>query len=198
MYIGSADLMERNLDRRVETLTPVRDEEILAHLRDVVLGSYLRDTDRAMVLDASGHYQRPEGIGRQLQRAAVPAAALHRTEEPSSASSALHEDAHTSGQKCGREQRKRDQGRDEQNGERHDERRDPERPQQAHSTIRAAGRRITIHDPEYDADDIDDRMPRSLSSSVHHQTRNATLFGGSTDSLGLHRSALPQRRLMKT
>jgi hypothetical protein len=38
----------------------VRDAEILEHLRDVVLGSCLRDTDRAMVLDASGHYQRPE------------------------------------------------------------------------------------------------------------------------------------------
>ena len=60
MYIGSADLMERNLDRRVETLTPVRDASILEHIREVVLGSYLRDTDRAMVLDASGHYQRPE------------------------------------------------------------------------------------------------------------------------------------------
>ena len=61
MFIGSADLMERNLDRRVETLTPVRDPAILEHLRDVVLGSCLRDTDRAMVLDASGHYSRPEG-----------------------------------------------------------------------------------------------------------------------------------------
>ena len=59
MYIGSADLMERNLDRRVETLTPIRDKEILAHLRDVVLASYLRDTDRAMVLDPGG-YSRPE------------------------------------------------------------------------------------------------------------------------------------------
>ncbi len=59
MYIGSADLMERNLDRRVETLTPVRDEDILAHLRDVVLNAYLRDTDHAMVLDAEGRYQRP-------------------------------------------------------------------------------------------------------------------------------------------
>ena len=59
MYIGSADLMERNLDRRVETLTPVRDPEILEHLRDVVLGAYLRDTDRAMVLDSTGHYERP-------------------------------------------------------------------------------------------------------------------------------------------
>jgi polyphosphate kinase len=61
MYIGSADLMERNLDRRVETLTPVRDPEILEHLRDVVLNAYLRDTDRAMVLDSTGKYQRPEG-----------------------------------------------------------------------------------------------------------------------------------------
>ena len=60
LYIGSADLMERNLDRRVETLTPVRDPEILQHLRDVVLSAYLRDTDRAMVLDSTGKYQRPE------------------------------------------------------------------------------------------------------------------------------------------
>ena len=61
MYIGSADLMERNLDRRVETLVPVRDPEIREHLRDVVLNGYLQDTDRAMVLDASGSYRRPEG-----------------------------------------------------------------------------------------------------------------------------------------
>jgi len=60
MYIGSADLMERNLDRRVETLTPVRDPEILQHLRDVVLHAYLRDTEHAMVLDSTGKYQRPE------------------------------------------------------------------------------------------------------------------------------------------
>jgi polyphosphate kinase len=61
MYIGSADLMERNLDRRVETLSPVRDPDILEHLRDVVLNAYLRDTDRAMVLDSAGRYDRPEG-----------------------------------------------------------------------------------------------------------------------------------------
>jgi polyphosphate kinase len=59
LYIGSADLMERNLERRVETLTPVRDPEILEHLRDIALASYLRDTDRAMVLDSSGLYERP-------------------------------------------------------------------------------------------------------------------------------------------
>jgi polyphosphate kinase len=59
MYIGSADLMERNLDRRVESLAPIRDPEIREHLRDIVLGAYLRDTERAMVLDALGHYERP-------------------------------------------------------------------------------------------------------------------------------------------
>jgi polyphosphate kinase len=61
MYIGSADLMERNLDRRVEVLAPIRDPEILTHLREVVLGSYLRDVDRAMALDSSGQYERPDG-----------------------------------------------------------------------------------------------------------------------------------------
>jgi polyphosphate kinase len=59
MFIGSADLMERNLDRRVETMTPVRDAELLAHLRDVVLQAYLCDTDRAMVLDSAASYERP-------------------------------------------------------------------------------------------------------------------------------------------
>ena len=59
MYIGSADLMERNLDRRVETLTPIRDAEILEHIRDVVLHSCLQDTERAMVLEPAGHYSKP-------------------------------------------------------------------------------------------------------------------------------------------
>jgi polyphosphate kinase len=65
MFIGSADVMERNLGRRVETLIPIRDERILRHVRDVVLDAYLKDTDRATALDASGVYTRvapgPEG-----------------------------------------------------------------------------------------------------------------------------------------
>jgi polyphosphate kinase len=69
MYVGSADLMERNLDRRVETLVPIRDREVLHHLRHVVLDAYLRDTDRAMLLDSTGHYERaatgPGGFNAQ-------------------------------------------------------------------------------------------------------------------------------------
>ena len=51
MYLGSADLMERNLDRRVETLCRVADADIAQHLRGVVLDAYLRDTDRAYILN---------------------------------------------------------------------------------------------------------------------------------------------------
>jgi polyphosphate kinase len=50
LYLGSADLMERNLNRRVEAVCRVRDEGIIRHIRDVVLDAYLRDTDRAYVL----------------------------------------------------------------------------------------------------------------------------------------------------
>ncbi len=61
-FIGSADLMERNLDRRVEVLCPVLDQSLQEYLRDTVLGAYLRDTDRATVLGADGEY-RPAGRG---------------------------------------------------------------------------------------------------------------------------------------
>jgi len=63
IYIGTADLMERNLERRVETITPIRDSDLLEHLRDVVLTAYLRDTVRAMALDSNGRYNRPPAEG---------------------------------------------------------------------------------------------------------------------------------------
>jgi polyphosphate kinase len=50
LYIGSADLMERNLDRRVETVCRVRDSAILRYVRDVVLEQYLGDNQRAYEL----------------------------------------------------------------------------------------------------------------------------------------------------
>ena len=57
IYIGSADLMERNLDRRVEALCPVLDPEIRRYLRDELLQAYLRDDTRASVLRADGRYE---------------------------------------------------------------------------------------------------------------------------------------------
>jgi polyphosphate kinase len=56
--IGSADLLERNLNRRVETLCPVHDEALAGYLRETVLDSYLRDSARAWVLRPDGDYER--------------------------------------------------------------------------------------------------------------------------------------------
>jgi polyphosphate kinase len=56
LYVGSADLMERNLDRRVEAVCPVRDPSLASHVRDVVLQTYLQDTDRAYTLNGSRYH----------------------------------------------------------------------------------------------------------------------------------------------
>jgi polyphosphate kinase len=58
VYIGSADLMERSLDRRVEVLCPIIDPAIADHLRSVVLAAYLSDGYRGRVLTANGTYER--------------------------------------------------------------------------------------------------------------------------------------------
>jgi polyphosphate kinase len=57
VYIGSADWMTRNLDRRVEVVTPILDANLKRHLKDVVLGTYLRDNTKARVLSADGVYE---------------------------------------------------------------------------------------------------------------------------------------------
>jgi polyphosphate kinase len=57
VYLSSADLRERNLNRRVEILWPVRDGTLARYLRDVVLDGYLRDTRRARALRADGEYE---------------------------------------------------------------------------------------------------------------------------------------------
>jgi polyphosphate kinase len=56
--IGSADLMERNLDRRVEVLTPVRDPALRARL-DEILGVLLADEALAWKLDGDGIWHAP-------------------------------------------------------------------------------------------------------------------------------------------
>lgn len=56
MYIGSADLMPRNIDRRVEVLFPIENPVMLANILENVLKVYLRDTAKAHVLKANGEY----------------------------------------------------------------------------------------------------------------------------------------------
>ncbi|MGZ5437570.1 MAG: polyphosphate kinase 1 [Pyrinomonadaceae bacterium] len=66
VYIGSADWMARNMDRRVEVVTPILDPEHRAYLKDVVLSAYLRDNVTARILTADGEYKKPTiGVGEE-------------------------------------------------------------------------------------------------------------------------------------
>lgn len=58
IYLGSADLMPRNLDHRVEIIFPVAGERIMARLRDEILPGYLRDTAKARQMLTDGAYVR--------------------------------------------------------------------------------------------------------------------------------------------
>ncbi|HHO51675.1 MAG TPA: polyphosphate kinase 1 [Deltaproteobacteria bacterium] len=57
-YIGSADLMERNLDRRVEVLAPIVDPGIARWLRQVLLQRYLDDRARTHMMQPDTSYVR--------------------------------------------------------------------------------------------------------------------------------------------
>jgi polyphosphate kinase len=58
IYLGSADLMPRNLNRRVEILFPVEEARLIRHLRDVVLETYLADNVKARQMLSDGTYRR--------------------------------------------------------------------------------------------------------------------------------------------
>jgi polyphosphate kinase len=66
-YIGSADLMPRNLDTRVELLAPVEDPELQAELDDT-LERCLADDTFAWTLDAEGIWHRRTGRTRSVHR----------------------------------------------------------------------------------------------------------------------------------
>jgi polyphosphate kinase len=57
VFIGSADLMPRNLDNRVEVLFPASPEYIPI-LRDVILGTHLKDNVKARLLLPDGRTER--------------------------------------------------------------------------------------------------------------------------------------------
>jgi polyphosphate kinase len=66
VFIGSADWMTRNLDRRVEVVTPVLDPQARNYLKETVLGAYLRDNVKARVLNSDGTYEPPQiGVGEE-------------------------------------------------------------------------------------------------------------------------------------
>lgn len=62
VYIGSSDWMPRNLDRRVEVISPVRDPHFRKYLAEEYLEAYLKDNTKAWILQPDGQYIRaPRG-----------------------------------------------------------------------------------------------------------------------------------------
>ncbi|HET6546745.1 MAG TPA: polyphosphate kinase 1 [Rhodanobacteraceae bacterium] len=54
IYCSSADWMERNLMRRIETCFPIRDPELATRVYDEALANYLADNTQAWRLEADG------------------------------------------------------------------------------------------------------------------------------------------------
>jgi polyphosphate kinase len=57
IYLGSADLMPRNINWRVEVLFPVQDKRLIQYLRNDVLETYLRANTKVRLMLPDGSYQ---------------------------------------------------------------------------------------------------------------------------------------------
>jgi polyphosphate kinase len=58
LFIGSADWMLRNLDRRVEAIVPIDDIRLKRYLKEEVLDTYMRDNVKARRMQPDGTYER--------------------------------------------------------------------------------------------------------------------------------------------
>ncbi len=65
IYVGSADLMPRNLNRRVEVIFPIADSKIVARLKDEILSTYLADTVKKRKMNPDGTYTRVKKTGNK-------------------------------------------------------------------------------------------------------------------------------------
>ncbi|MDO5135656.1 MAG: RNA degradosome polyphosphate kinase [Eubacteriales bacterium] len=65
IFMGSADWMPRNLDRRVEIVFPVEDDQIREQIRHI-LDLEFRDNVKAHILQPDGSYEKPDKRGKTL------------------------------------------------------------------------------------------------------------------------------------
>ena len=56
IFCSSADLMQRNLDRRVEVTFPITNSELKNFVKNVILGTCLNDNEKARILLPNGSY----------------------------------------------------------------------------------------------------------------------------------------------
>jgi polyphosphate kinase len=99
-FIGSADLMPRNLDTRVELLIPVEDVALRADIEDVLERS-LADDSFAWDLGADGAWSRRRGNTRSVH-AELSQRALERVRHPTLPDAAEEERERTNKRRFGR------------------------------------------------------------------------------------------------
>ncbi len=92
VYVGSADLMDRNLSRRVEVVFPVEQPDLKARVIDEVLALSLADNVKARELQPDGSYKRVvpaagEAVLRSQRRLLELAAEAERRQNPALPSS---------------------------------------------------------------------------------------------------------------
>jgi polyphosphate kinase len=85
VYLGSADLMPRNLNHRVEALFPVVSPKLVQYLRDEVLAAYLADNTQAREMESNGSYKRLEPRGGEPGNNSQAWLLKHRSEKRSDA-----------------------------------------------------------------------------------------------------------------
>jgi polyphosphate kinase len=82
VYLGSADLMPRNLNRRVEVDFPVQDRNLVRVIRDEVLATYLKDQAKARHMTSEGKYVRDPDFQKKnafnAQEALIARATKHQ------------------------------------------------------------------------------------------------------------------------
>jgi polyphosphate kinase len=58
VFIGSADMMQRNLNRRVEVIVPIKDTRLRQYIKEEISGAYLQDNSNAKMLRNDGIYEK--------------------------------------------------------------------------------------------------------------------------------------------
>jgi len=86
VYLGSADLMPRNLNRRVEVDFPVQDKNLVRLIRDEILGTYLKEQAKARHMTSDGKYVRDPDFDKKnalnSQQTFLARAAKRQATEP--------------------------------------------------------------------------------------------------------------------
>jgi polyphosphate kinase len=65
IYLGSADLMPRNINRRVEVLFPLEGPDLVRYVRDEILAIYMSDTVKGRLMKSDGTYARRTAPGNK-------------------------------------------------------------------------------------------------------------------------------------